>query len=77
MIAIACVVFLFVGAVCGYCIAKKQSQHAIFAARARGILEGRSQAKEALQRQRLDLQRKSLRIWQLEAKDQVIRREST
>jgi hypothetical protein len=72
MIIAVAIVCLFSGVAFGYLIAKRQSQHAILAARAKGVLEGRSQAKEALQRQRLDLQRQSLRIWQLEAKERVI-----
>jgi hypothetical protein len=76
-IAIFAVFCAFVGAVAGYCIAEKQSQHAIFAARAKGILDGRSDAEWELQCQRIDLQRLRRRNRQLEAKEQVIRREST
>jgi len=72
MIIIACVVCLFVGAIFGYFIAERQSQHAIFAARAKGRLNGRSDAEWEMQRLRLELQRLRLRIWQLEAKDRVI-----
>ena len=76
-IAFFAVFCAFVGAVCGYCIAEKQSQHAIFAARAKGIVDGRSDAEWELQCQRIDLQRLRLRNLQLEAKEQAIRRAST
>ena len=75
----------FVGAVAGYCIAEKQSQHAIRAARAKGVLDGRnhrlldyhSTLQEHERLLRLELQRLRLRNRQLEAKEQVIRREPT
>jgi hypothetical protein len=72
MIIAVAIVCLFAGAAFGYLIAERQSQHAIFAARAKGILDGRSDAECLLQRQRLDLQRLRLRIWRLEAKDRAI-----
>jgi hypothetical protein len=72
-IAIFAVFCAFVGAVPGYCIAKKQSQHAMFAARAKGILDGRNDGAWEQQSLRLELQRLRLRNRQLEAKEQVIR----
>ena len=72
MIAIACVVCLFVGAIFGYFIADKASQHAVNAARAKGLIEGRSDAEWELQCQRIDLLRLRLRNRQLEAKEQTL-----
>ena len=73
MIIVVAIVCLFAGAAFGYLIAERQSQHAILAARAKGLIEGRSDAEWELQCQRLDLQRLRLRNRQLEAKEQVIR----
>jgi hypothetical protein len=77
MTAIACVVCLFVGAIFGYFIADKASQHAIYAARAKGLIEGRTDAQWDYHNMLQELQRLRCRNRQLEAKEQVIRREST
>jgi hypothetical protein len=77
MIAIACVVCLFVGAIFGYFIADKASQHAVYAARAKGLIEGRSDALWEHHNMFQELQRLRIRNRQLEAREQVIRKEST
>ena len=41
MIIVVAIVCLFSGAAFGYLIAERQSKHAIFAARAKGLIEGR------------------------------------
>jgi hypothetical protein len=65
MIIAVAIVCLFSGAAFGYLIAERRRKHAIFAARAKGVLKGRSDAESEMQRLRL-------RIWRLEAKDRVI-----
>jgi hypothetical protein len=76
-IAFFAVFCAFVGAVCGYCIADKASRGALHAARAKGLVQGRCDALWDYQNIYQELQRLRIRNRQLEAKEQVIQREST
>jgi hypothetical protein len=72
MIIAVAIVCLFSGAAFGYFIADKASQHAIYAARAKGLIEGRSAGAWDHRDMQRELDRLRLRNRHLEAKERTL-----
>ena len=73
MIIVVAIVCLFSGAAFGYLIAERQSQHAILAAKAKGLIEGRRNGLREHHYMLQQLQRLRARNWHLEANERTIR----
>jgi hypothetical protein len=73
MIIVVAIVCLFSGAAFGYLIAERQSQHAILAAKAKGLIEGRRDGLWEHHNMFQELQHLRARNRHLEANERIIR----